>query len=60
MIGTCGMSRSGVSSMSGARGSSTATRWALYDGISSTRQAGRQSSSQQHTSSAGSYRLTRT
>ena len=40
MTGTCGASVSGVSSSSGAVASRPATRCALYDGISSTRQCG--------------------
>ena len=35
------------------------SRCALYDGIASTRKAGRQSSSQQATSSVGRYAVTR-
>ena len=46
--GTCGLSSSGTSSPP-----SGATRCALYDGSASTRNAGRQSSSQQATSRSG-------
>src|SRR3954447_20216481 len=55
MIGTCTSSGSGTSSMSGPDGTSATTRCDLYVGSSSTRQCGRQSLSQQQTSSSGSY-----
>ena len=48
MIGTCGGERSGTSSPPSCR--ARATRCALYDGIASTRNCGRQSSSQHMTS----------
>ena len=51
MIGTCTLERSGTTSTSGPAATTSATRWALYDGIRSTRHCGRQSSSQQATSS---------
>ena len=50
IMSTCGVSSSGTSSMSGARGCSSSTRCALYDGIRSTRHCGRQSSSRHTTS----------
>src|SRR4051812_3114824 len=55
MTGTWTSSGSGTSSMSGPERTSATTRCPLYDGSSSTRQAGRQSLSQQQTSSSGSY-----
>ena len=55
MIGTWTSRGSGTSSMSGPEARSATTRWVLYVGSSSTRQAGRQSLSQQQTSWSGSY-----
>ncbi len=55
MIGTWTSRGSGTSSMSGPVARSATTRWVLYVGSSSTRQAGRQSLSQQQTSWSGSY-----
>lgn len=53
ITGTCGASVSGISSSSGPAGVSSATRWALYEGIRSTRHCGRQSASIQATRSSG-------
>src|SRR3954454_18914943 len=50
MIGTCGSSAAGVSSVPRA---GSASRCALYDGSAATRNAGRQSSSQHATSRRG-------
>lgn len=58
MIGTCGDRVSGVSSTSGPLSVSSATRCALYEGISSTRQWGRQSASMQATRSSGRWSWT--
>src|SRR4051794_27309214 len=58
MTGTCTSNGSGTSSTSGPVGTSATTRCALYDGNRSTRQAGRQSLSQQQTSPSGSYCVT--
>ena len=59
MIGTCGARVSGTSSAPVVPGTSTATRCALYDGIASTRNCGRQSSSQHMTSRVGRWAVTR-
>lgn len=59
ITGTCGDSASGTSSASGVPGPvPAATRWALYEGISSTRQAGRQSASMQATRVSGRWSAT--
>ncbi|CNM33755.1 Uncharacterised protein [Mycobacterium tuberculosis] len=54
IMSTCGVSSSGTSSTSGwPLGSGSATRCALYDGIRSTRNCGRQSKSRQTASRFG-------
>ena len=59
MIGICCSSGSGTSSTSGVSpGRGATTRCALYDGSSSTRQAGRQSLSQQQARCVGWYSST--
>ena len=58
MTGICVASGSGVTSASGSSSRSSTTRCALYDSSSSTRHAGRQSSSQQQTMRSGSRSVT--
>jgi hypothetical protein len=58
MTGTCGVSVSGTTSVSGPTGAASATRCALYVGSRSTRHCGRQSSSQQAISSVGEKSVT--
>ena len=58
ITGTCAASAGGTSSSPVVPGTSRATRCALYDGIAATRNAGRQSSSQQATSRVGRWSTT--